>query len=188
MKTHILAEEHTSLNNLNDFPNAKMIDKTMIEDKVLTTTYINEGYIYHDFIGGQLKEKLARETLEEAIGHSFDVNDVSYELMVISKDPSFYDTKNSKIEDKDSGTLFILDEEDDNAKVILSSYKPPLVKSDGVIFNRVSLFIKDSKLIEYTIEFTSEGMKGRQDRIIEAVGADVKFDFPDFSTYMEVPS
>ncbi|WP_255489620.1 hypothetical protein [Erysipelothrix sp. HDW6A] len=44
-------------------------------------------------------------------------------------------------------------------------------------------------MIGYSIEFRSQQNDfGHQEVFIEAINDAVKFDFPDFSNYMEVPS
>ncbi|QIK57827.1 hypothetical protein G7059_08240 [Erysipelothrix sp. HDW6A] len=109
---NLLSGRKVSLNNLNDFPQAKMINETLVEGEQLTATYINEGYIYYDFPSGQLKEQLTHETLEFAYGDYFDMNVVAYQLTVLTKSPSFYDSKIFTTKSKDGGILYILDKEE----------------------------------------------------------------------------
>ena len=188
-ETNLLSERKVSLNNLNNFPQAKMIKEILVEGEALTATYINDGYIYYDFPGGQLKEQLTHETLEFAYGGFFDMNVVAYQLTILTKSPSFYDSKNFTTKSKDGGILYILDKENDNAKPLLDSFDSALDENDPVNIDNVSFHVKGSKLIGYSIEFRSQQNDfGYQEVFIEAVNDAVKFDFPDFSNYMEVPS
>lgn len=189
-ETNLLSENHLSLNYLNDFPQAKMIKKTLVEGETLAATYINEGYIYYDFPGGQLKEELNQESLEYAYGYVFDVHDVAYQLTALSKIPSFFESKNYTTKAHDGEILYILDKENDNAKSLLDSYELPIdEENEAEKIEYVSFHVKDSKLIGYTIDFRSQQNDfGREEVFILAINDDVVFDFPDFSNYIEISS